>query len=69
VDHPQLPVTESASHLMIALPATLVAILALSYALHRVLRDKAPGFLINAALLAVGMAAGVALMSFGQALL
>jgi hypothetical protein len=53
-------------NLMLAPPATLIAIGVLSYGLRRVMRDKGPGLVANAALLSVGMAAGVALMALCQ---
>jgi hypothetical protein len=54
--------------LIIALPATLVALGLLSYGLHRLLREKGMGAAGNAALLSVGMASGVLLMAMFQSL-
>ncbi|MBB4197735.1 hypothetical protein CCR94_07875 [Rhodoblastus sphagnicola] len=55
-------------HLMLALPATLVALGALSCGLQRLLREKGPGLAGTAALLSLGMAAGVGLMGLCQSL-
>jgi hypothetical protein len=59
----------SLSNLLLALPATLLAIGALSYGLRRALRDKSPGLAVNAGLLSVGMAAGVGFMALCQSFL
>jgi len=53
-------------NLLLALPATLIALGALSYGLRRLLRDRGPGLAGTAALLSLGMAAGVGLMGLCQ---